>query len=102
MPDSSSSGAAAEIGLGEGMFLLPPPSDKCQICAVDHSPKLPHNAQSLFYQVRFNMEHGRAPTWQDAMAHCDEAMRAAWTQGLKDLGVDIQADAGLIGGGAHG
>lgn len=74
---------------GEGMFLLPPAADKCQVCATDHEPHLPHNAQSLYYQVAFNMQNGRAPNWIDAMAHCSEEMRKVWTDALTDKGVDV-------------
>lgn len=74
---------------GEGMWLLPPAKDRCQTCGTKHEPHLPHNAQSLYYQTAFNMEHGRAPNWLDAMAHCDEAMRALWTNALIEKGVDV-------------
>jgi hypothetical protein len=94
--------SAIELKPGESMFLLPPAADKCQICAVTHDPEQPHNAQSLFYQVKFNMEHGRAPSWLDAMAHCDDAVRTAWTSGLNDLGVDVEGGAILPRGAANG
>ena len=69
--------------------LLPPAADRCQTCATKHEPEPPHNAQSLYYQTAFNMEHGRAATWLDAMAHCDEQMQAAVTASLVGLGVDV-------------
>jgi len=70
------------------MFLLPPAPDKCQECACKHEPGEPHNRDSLFYQVKFQMAHGRSPTWEDAMAHCDpriiEAMRICFSEkGIK-------------------
>jgi len=73
------------------MMLLPPRADLCQICGSDHDPAMPHNAQSMYYQVAFQMQHGRGPTWVDAMEHCTEAMRAAWTKALTDRGVDVAA-----------
>lgn len=72
------------------MFLLPPAADRCQTCASKHEAHEPHNAQSLYYQTAFNMEHGRAATWLDAMEHCEEPMREAWTKALEDRGVDVK------------
>lgn len=51
------------------MQLLPPGPGKCRFCAVDHESNAPHNAQSMYYQMRFKMEHGRDGTWADAIAH---------------------------------
>ncbi len=67
------------------MSLLPPPGDKCQICAVDHAWDQPHNQQSLYYQMRFYSEHGRWPTWTDAMAHCTEEVKKVWREQLIKL-----------------
>lgn len=74
---------------GGSMTLLPPRADRCQTCAGKHKAAAPHNAQSLYYQVAFEMEHGRAPTWGDAMAHCSDECRAVWTAELVRLGVDV-------------
>ncbi len=74
------------------MALLPPASHLCQVCAIDHDPEQPHNAQSLYYQTKFNMEHGRAATWQDAMEHCSDEVKAAWNERLDELeskGVEV-------------
>lgn len=68
------------------MQLLPPKPGTCPICAVDHKPEDPHNAQSLYYQYRFYGVRGRWPTWADAMAHCDPQIRARWEQALRDRG----------------
>lgn len=67
--------------------LLKPAPDKCQECAVDHFPDQPHNKDSLYYQVKFEMEYGRPPTWADAMAHCTEELQAAWKEELISRGV---------------
>jgi hypothetical protein len=72
------------------MTLLPPAPDKCQICASTHNEDEPHNAQSLYYQVRFQMEHGRSPSWLNAMEHCAPEVQAAWTAELEKLGVDVK------------
>lgn len=68
--------------------ILPPPKDTCQVCAVKHEPELPHNAQSMFYQYNFYNEHGRWPTWKDAIEHCDDAMKELWKKELIAKGVD--------------
>lgn len=75
----------------EGMMLLPPKPGVCQECAVDHDPKLPHNKDSLYYQTKFHMEHGRYPTWEDAMSHCSDEMKEFWREELKKHGVDVGA-----------
>jgi len=72
------------------MMLLPAREGTCEVCATAHEPHLPHNAQSLFYGMRFQLEHGRAPDWRDAMAHCTDEMRALWTEQLTARGVDVE------------
>lgn len=73
------------------VMLMPCAPDKCQECATDHDPVLPHNQQSLFYQYKFYDKTGRWPTWKDAMSHCTEAMQKAWTEQLAKLGIDVEA-----------
>ena len=75
-------------------ILLPPAKHLCQTCGTDHDARMPHNAQSLYYQTAFNMEHGRGPTWLDAMAHCSAEMQAFWRKSLIALGVDV--DGGKV------
>lgn len=70
-------------------MLLPPIPDVCQECAREHDPKLPHDKQSLYYQMKFQLEHGRGATWADAMAHCSDEIKALWTAELKKLGVEV-------------
>lgn len=70
------------------MTLLPPAPDKCQECACDHDPSLPHNRHSLYYNIHFKMKHGREPTWKDAMAHCTEEVKARWIEAMKGLRAD--------------
>jgi len=69
-------------------FGLVPPSDPnvCQTCATDHPSEQPHNAQSLHYQYAFYGEHGRWPTWRDAVAHCTDDVRVGWERELRKLG----------------
>lgn len=66
--------------------VIPPAADKCQICAGGHGPKEPHNAQSMYYQILFQNMVGRPPTWADALAHCSDTVRLAWTVLLKKDG----------------
>ena len=69
------------------IWLMPPMPGACPMCAGKHDPGRPHDRDSLYYQLRFRQKHGRMPTWADAMAHCDEKTRAAWTLALKDMGL---------------
>ena len=64
----------------EDVVILPPKPGVCQICAVDHEPDQPHNRDSLYYQMKFRQQHGRFPTWADAMAHCDEHVKKLLTE----------------------
>jgi len=75
---------------GHTMTLLPPRPDHCQECATKHEPDLPHNAQSLYYGTKFQMEHKRSPTWTDAMAHCTPEMKKIWVEELRAAGVDVK------------
>lgn len=68
------------------MRLLPPKPGVCPVCATDHAPEWPHNQPSLYYQYHFYGTHGRWPTWADAVAHCDDEMRANWERVLKEKG----------------
>lgn len=76
--------------------LLGPPPDKCQVCATEHDHDQPHNKDSLFYQMSFYATHGRWPLWSDAMAHCADKVRAAWTAELikvhRERGLDVPDD----------
>lgn len=77
------------------MQLLPPSEDKCPVCAVEHEPTAPHNAQSLYYQMRFTGLHGRSATWADAVAHCDERTRDAWRVELVKRGAWSEPPPGV-------
>jgi hypothetical protein len=72
------------------MMLLPPRADSCQICATEHEPELPHNKDSLYYQMAFTMQNpGKWPTWADAMQHCTSQMREDWTRLLLEKGQEV-------------
>ena len=78
----------------EGFCLLPPDPGVCAQCATAHAADEPHNYQSLYYQMRFRIRNGRWPTWEDAMAHCDEDVKEIWRDTLTKL-QDIQ-NAGIL------
>lgn len=65
--------------------LMPPAPHLCQVCAVDHDPLIPHNAQSMYYQVAFANAHGRTVTWADAQCHCSPELQAKWKKQLVAL-----------------
>lgn len=69
------------------MKLLPPSPDKCQECAVAHNAEDPHNPQSMYYQVKFQIQHGRGATWNDALAHCTPERQGLWWENLKTFGI---------------
>lgn len=77
------------------MMLMPPRKDHCRICAVKHEPDVPHNAQSLFFQMRFKMRYGRDGTWADAIAHCSEPVKEHWERELKIAKVWTQPPDGV-------
>ncbi len=58
--------------------ILPSPPGTCARCGVKHQAAEPHNAQAMYYLYRFYGEHGRWPTWADAIAHCSITMQGAW------------------------
>jgi len=57
------------------------------VCGTHHPAELPHNQQSLFYQYNFYNDHGRWPTWKDAMKHCDKDTKSYWIAMLTEMGV---------------
>ena len=65
------------------------PPGTCPECAVEHPADQPHNQQSLAYQYKFYDQHGRWPTWIDAMAHCTDEVKAFWIAELCSRGVDV-------------
>ncbi|MDO8391032.1 MAG: hypothetical protein Q7V57_11125 [Actinomycetota bacterium] len=78
-----------DVTTAHSMTLLPPAADKCQECAVDHPADWPHNPDSLFYKVKFNIDHGRVPTWRDAWAHCTPEVRRSWFDLLQPKLADL-------------
>ncbi len=72
--------------------LLPCKPNVCQECAGKHRPNEPHNKNSLYYQYHFKAEYGRWPTWEDAIAHCEERIKKMWREELTKLGAAIKED----------
>jgi hypothetical protein len=66
--------------------LTPTKPGTCPECGTEHLPDEPHNLHSLYYQIRFQAQRGRYPTWEDAMAHCDDDTRRAWREALQAEG----------------
>ncbi len=69
-------------------LIVPPDLDACQVCGrlPAHDADQPHDAQSLYYQYAFYGEHGRWPTWKDALEHCSEPVRRLWEAELRRRG----------------
>ena len=70
------------------LTLLAPSPDRCPCCAVAHPPEQAHDATSMFYAFWFQENHGRSPTWNDAISHCPPEIKASWTQHLLKMGID--------------
>ena len=66
----------------------------CPECAKEHDPAQPHDAQSWHYQYKFYSEHGRWPTWDDAMAHCAPDVKRNWAEKLIAYGVKMEKPNG--------
>jgi hypothetical protein len=66
--------------------MLPPAEGVCPVCAVAHAPEQPHNRDSLYYRMRFEANHGRAPTWADAIGHCAPEIVELWQRELTLMG----------------
>lgn len=67
------------------------PPGTCPECAVAHAPEQPHNPQSFAYQYKFYDQHGRWPTWADAMEHCSPTVKAHWIAELAKRGITVGA-----------
>ncbi|UAN54729.1 hypothetical protein KGP26_29715 (plasmid) [Serratia sp. JSRIV002] len=68
----------------------------CTACGLKHAPDEPHNLRSMVYQYTFYVEHGRWPTWSDALAHCSDALRQFWITELTARGEMAGGENGLI------
>jgi len=65
-------------------------SDYCPVCGKRHEKEWPHYRNSLGYQYKFYDEHGRWPSWADAMAHCPEPVKNYCKDVLSVLGIPLE------------
>ncbi|HBS60609.1 MAG TPA: hypothetical protein DEA44_15285 [Firmicutes bacterium] len=82
-------GIEVEEVTDEYMMLVPPSPHLCQECAENHPPEFPHNLESIYYQTKFLMEHDRAATWADAIAHCPDDIKEFTISELRKLGIEV-------------
>jgi hypothetical protein len=73
--------------------MMPAPVGTCPECACKHESEQPHNQQSLFYQYHFFNEHGRWPTWKDALEHCPSIIKELWIKELTERGIDVNGSS---------
>lgn len=57
-------------------------SQLCSRCGVAHQPDMPH-AMTGQYEMQFQQEHGRMPTFEDTIAHCGPDLKRAFEQALR-------------------
>ena len=72
------------------------PLGTCPECGRAHAEEMPHDQQSLAYQYKFYDQHGRWPTWADAMAHCMPEIKDLWAASLKEKGIDVEEEPGTV------
>lgn len=73
---------------------LPQKKGTCSECGTKHYKYAPHEMESIYYHVTFFRQNGRYPTWDDATAHCSDAMKKALIKRYKELGrkINIKKD----------
>lgn len=76
-------------GMDEIRVTAPTPGS-CPICAAKHERSEPHDRDSLYYKNWFYKRHKRFPTWEDAMSHCDEVVKADFRKHLEKRGVPLK------------
>lgn len=64
----------------------------CELCGIRHNPDHPHAATTSRYQTWFFREHGRAPTYADAMAHCAPEVKALYREAWRSIDPTWDAD----------
>lgn len=76
-------GSESENAMTGFAGMLPPAKGCCLVCATRHDAKAAHNVQSMYYGMRFQDKHGRAPTWYDAVAHLPQEAQDDWIKNAK-------------------
>lgn len=71
------------------IHIIAPTPGTCPICATKHDAQAPHDKESLYYVNQFYRENRRLPSWEDAMSHCAETVKAEYRAKLKKRGVFI-------------
>ena len=74
--------------------IVAPGPRACKICATNHKPGQPHDRDSLYYQNWFRKRHKRFPTWNDAMAHCTDEVKAEYRAILAKRGIHLDDKGG--------
>ena len=77
--------------MSEEIKVLPPRPGVCRICAARHAKDQPHERDSLYYQAMFYRKYRRFPTWEDAMSHCSENVKAAFREELSRRNIDVDS-----------
>lgn len=78
--------------------ILPPKEGACPLCGELHERGEPHNKASLIYQSKFRREHGRCPTWADAMSHCSRTVKKRFCERLARHGIRTEKEENWTGG----
>lgn len=78
----------------EEIKISAPGPGACRICATVHKPGQPHDRDSLYYQNWFFKRNKRFPTWQDAMAHCSDEVKADFIAHLAERGINLEDEGG--------
>lgn len=86
-------GGGNVFAIRPGKTVIPAPKDgACRVCGEIHGRGEAHNRDSLLYQHKFRMNHGRYPTWEDAMGHCGKAARDRMIKRLARHGIHLAED----------
>lgn len=63
-----------------------PAAGTCPTCGTRHPAEMPHSVSAPYYKYMFWRREGRFPGWEDAMAHCSEAVKTDWRRALEKGG----------------
>lgn len=74
--------------MSEGLRLLPVAEGLCVQCATKHRILNPHNFWSMYYKMRFRIQHGRDATQADCVAHLSKTTQSVYREALGKFGRD--------------
>lgn len=66
-----------------------PEPNFCDTCGEYHLEYMPHEYGSFTYRQNFFNQHGRLPTYRDAMRHCPPEVRDLAVQAYEAFGLDV-------------